>query len=165
MDLRDYFHRRCSELLVMEREVWQLQRVMAQESGRADLKTLFEEQNAPKRQQISRLEQVVDELGGITGALEHPMAQAARRMYRQFMESNPPRALIDIQQALETDKLVDLTMASYRGLIALARRLGEETLVHLLRDNLETEKALRTRLDDLLPGVLNEDNEQLRPAA
>jgi len=165
MDLRDYFHRRCSELLVMEREVWQLHSVMAQESRRADLKGFFERHNGPKRQQISNLEQVVDELGGIIGALEHPVTQAFRRMHRQFMEINPPPALIDIHHALGANKLAHLEMAAYTEVIALARQLGEEQFTRMLEGNLRTEEEMRASLEGMLPEIISTGSDQLRRAA
>jgi len=165
MDMRDYFHRRCSEMLVMEREVWQMNSLMAQECGNPELKRYFERHNEPKRQQISNLEQIVDELGGVIGALEHPVTQAIRRRRRQFLEMNPPPALIEINDALETEKLVNLGAAGYSGLAVLARKLGEEGFVRLLEQNLRMEDEMRSSLEQLLPQMVTSFSDHLRHAA
>lgn len=165
MDMRDYFHRRCSEMLVMEREIWQLSSLMAQECGNPELKGYFEHHNEPKRQQISNLEQIVDELGGIIGPLEHPVTQGIRRLHRQFLELNPPQALIEVDDALDADKLCHLALSSYAGLLLLARNLGEEGFVRLLEHNQRAEEAMRSALQQLLPPLLTDFGEQLRHAA
>ena len=165
MDLRDFFHRRCSEMLVMEREVWQLTSVMAQESWQAELKRYFERHTEPKRQQISHLEQIVDELGGIIGSLEHPVLQSVRRLHRQFMELTPPPALIEINNALEAEKLTHLGIATYHGLVLLARELGEEEAARRLEQNLHAEEEMRDSLERLVPGLISDFGDQLHQAA
>jgi len=165
MDLRDYFHRRCSELLVMEREVWQLNSLMAQECWAPELKRYFERHNEPKRQQISSLEQIVDELGGVIGPLEFPITQAMRRLHRQFLELNPPQALIEINDALEAEKMSTLEVTSYAELAALAHELGEEGFVRLLEQSRRVEEEMRASLEQLRPPLVAEFSEQLRFAA
>ncbi|MHB0939538.1 MAG: YciE/YciF ferroxidase family protein [Armatimonadota bacterium] len=165
MDLRDYFHRRCSEMLVMEREIWQLSSLMMQECGYPELKRYFEQHNEPKRQQISNLEQIVDELGGIIGQLEHPVTQGIRRMHRQFLELNPSQALIEVDDALDADKLNNLAVSAYAGLLLLARNLGEEGFVRLLEQNQRAEEEMRSTLQQILPRLVGDFGEQLRHAA
>jgi len=165
MDLRDYFHRRCSEMLVMEREIWQIFSLMTQECWYPGLKGYFEQHNEPKRQQISSLEQIVDDLGGIIGPLEHPTTQSLRRMHRQFLELNPPEGLIEVDDALDADKLNALAVTAYAGLLLLARNLGEEGFARLLEHNLRAGEAMRAALQQLLPQVLADFGEQMRFAA
>jgi len=165
MDLRDYFHRRCSETLVMEREIWQLTSLMAQESRYPELKRYFERHNEPKRQQISNLEQIVDELGGIIGSLEFQLTQAMRRLHRQFIELNPPQALIELNNALDAEKMTWLGVSTYAGLVSLARELGEDGFARLLEGNLRLEEEMRDALEELRPRLLADFGEQLRHAA
>jgi len=165
MDMRDYFHRRCSEMLVMEREVWQLNSLIAQECSSQELKRYFERRNKPKRQQISNLEQIVDELGGVIGALEHPVTQAMRRQHRQFLEMNPPLALLEINDALETEKMINLEVSGYAGLALLAHELGEEGFVRLLEQNRRMEEEMHSSLEQLLPQAVADFSNQLRHAA
>lgn len=165
MDLRDYIHRRCSDLLVMERDIWQLSSLMAQESGHPELKRFFERHNAPRRQQISNLEQIVDALGGILGPLEYPVTQSVRRLQRAFLETAPPPALIDLHNALESAKLLHLELATYTGLIGMAKELAEDDMARLLEANRRTAEEMRIALDALLPDIIRDSGEQLRFAA
>ncbi len=165
MDLRDYVHRRCSDLLVMERDIWQLTSLMGQESGHAELKRFFERHNDPKRQQISNLEQIVDALGGILGSLEYPVTQSMRRLHRAFLETAPPQALVEVNNALEASKLFHLELAAYAGLIGLSRELGEEAMTRLLDANRQIAAEMCTALDALIPGLIHGFGEQLRSAA
>lgn len=165
MDLRDFFHRRCSETLVMEREIWQLHSLMAQECRQPALKQFFERWNAPKRQQISALEQIVDELGGIIGLLEHPVTQAARRQHRAFAEQLPPQALVELHDTVEADQLAGLALSTYRSLILLARQLHETGFGRLLEQNLHIEEEMRDALAHLQPDLVTTLGEQLKHAA
>lgn len=149
----------------MEREIWQIFSLMAQECRHSGLKGYFEQHNEPKRQQISNLEQIVDELGGIIGPLEHPTIQSLRRMYRQFLELNPPQALIEVEDALDADKLNALAASACAGLLLLARHLGEEGFARLLEQNLRAGEEMRASLQQLLPRLLADFGEQIRFAA
>ena len=64
MNLWDYFQLACSEMLVMERDIWQMQNLMMRESRNPALKEAFAHHGAATRQQISHLEQIIDQLGG-----------------------------------------------------------------------------------------------------
>jgi ferritin-like metal-binding protein YciE len=152
-------------MLVMEREVWQLNSLMAQECSNPELKRYFERHNEPKRQQISNLEQIVDELGGVIGSLEHPVTQAMRRLHRQFLELNPPQALIEINNALEAEKIIALEMTGYAGLARLAHELKEEGFARLLEQNRHLEEEMSASLAELLPQVVKDFSDQLRHAA
>lgn len=165
MDLRDYFHRRCSDALVMERDIWQLCSLMSQECGHAELKRFFERHNDPKRQQINNLEQIVDELGGILGPLDQPVTQAMRRLHRQFIETAPPQPLVELHNALETDRAIHLELAVFTGLIGLSKELREDSFTRLLELNHQIEEDMRAALAALLPGVLRDFGHQLRHAA
>lgn len=154
MDLREYFRLRCSEMLAMERDVWQINSLLIRETADPRLKMAFERHNEPIRWQISNLEQVVDQLDGVVGPEEHPMTQGMMRAHHQFMTLNPTQALIDLHHALEGDKLLHLEIASYIGLISMARHLGEEDFVRLLTQNLESDQRMSTLLENELPALM-----------
>lgn len=165
MDLREYFQRRCSEMLVMEREVWRLTNLMAQECRDASLKTLFENRNLPARHRISNLEQIVDRLGGIVGPEDDPLTLAILRRHRLWVEEHPPQALLDVHDMLEGDMLAHLAIAGYRALLAVARQLDEAAIAELLEENLRNEDELHAALTRRTPELLRELDQQLRRAA
>jgi len=165
MDLRDYFRLRVSELLVMEREIWLLTNAMAQECQAPALREMLTRHSDPTRQRISNLEQVADRLGGVIGPQEHPITQAMIRTHRQFMETNPPAPLIDIQHALTSEEVAHWEEAIYNGLLMLARLLGEYEIVPLLEQNLLNEEHLRAKDEGMLPTLISDLSAQLRRAA
>lgn len=154
-DLYAYLRQSCSETLQMQREIWQLQVLMTEQSRNAGLKRLLEEAGTPTRHAISNLEQVVDALGGMEG-LELDPLRSMLNAHQHFMERNPSRELADIHNALQSEKLKALAVATYRGLIPLARHLGEERLVGLLEDCLRVEDEQRQRLERAIPTLLSE---------
>lgn len=165
MDMREYFRLRCSEMLVMERDIWQMNNLMARESKNPRLAEALTRHSEPTRQQISNLEQVVDQLGGMTGPEESPVTHGLMRAHRLFMDLNPSQELIDIHNALEGDKVEHMEIAAYTGLIALARQLNETEIVQLLQQNLHGEEQMRARVESDLPSLLAEVSEQQRRAA
>lgn len=165
IDLRDYFQLRCSEMLVMERDIWQMNNLMSRECQNRRIKESFERHNEPTRQQISNLEQIVDRLGGMTGPDENPVTQGMMRAHRLFMEMNPPQELIDVNDALEGEKTEHLEMASYTGLITLAQQLDEDEIVQMLQQNFQSEKKMCGLLEDETPVLFSQQNEEKRKAA
>lgn len=165
MDLQEFFRQRCSEMLVLEREFWLLNNLMAQEIAHADTKNVLRQRGELMRRQISNLEQVVDRLGGITGPEEHPVAQALLRVHRQFMEQHPPQALVDMFNGLEAEKMEQFTVAAYDGLVTLARQLGQHDIIHLLEQNRLSEEQMRNRAEHDLPTLVSALSAQLRRAA
>jgi len=156
MDLRDYFLLRCSDTLVMERDIWQMNNLMTREVEDLRLKEILQRNSIPTRQQISNLEQVVDGLGGFAGPEENPVTQGMIRAHRLFIELIPPQYLIDIHDALEATKIENMEIAAYNGLINLARLLGEDVFVPMLQQNLAWEERMRKREESELPSLLED---------
>lgn len=165
MDLADYFQFRASEMLVMARDIWQLNTLMGQECRHANLKNIFQQQNDPARHQISNLEQVVDQFGGIVGPDENPITLGILQAHRRFLEMTPPSGLIDLHNALEGDRVTHLMMAAYTGLISVAGQLGQNDIVRLLQENLQDEQRLCSALEGIVPELLKNIGGQQRQAA
>ncbi|HEY3380039.1 MAG TPA: DUF892 family protein [Armatimonadota bacterium] len=165
LDLRGYLQWRCSEMLVMERDMWNLRNLMARETHDARLKEALARDSEPIRQQISHLEQIVDKLGGLLGPDEHPVTQGMLRAHRQFMALEPSAELRDIHHALEADKIAHFTLSGYQALITLARHLGEEDIARVLQDDTQHDERMCTILEGLTPEVFSAYDRQARRAA
>ena len=164
VDLRDYFRLRCSTMLLMERNIWQLYAAMIRDTTHEKLRELFEHNNAPLRHRISNLEQVVDRLGGIDGAEDEPVTRGMMTAYRLFVDTNPPKTLIDLHNALEGASIEHMEMGAYDGLIRLAKYLGDEDIVQMLTLNQTGERHMCKVLDDEIPALLAKLGEQRRAA-
>ncbi|MHB9133004.1 MAG: DUF892 family protein [Armatimonadota bacterium] len=156
MDLRDFFRLRCSAMLVTERDIWQMNNVLVRECRHPQVKEILERENEPARVQISHLEQVVDQLGGIIGPEGSPEMQGLLHAHRLFMEMNPPQQLLSLNAAIESIKMKHLEIAGYLPLIEIARQLNEQALATLLQENLESDQRMLTELEQLLPQLLTE---------
>lgn len=185
MDLRAYLAFRCNQMLRMERDIQQMNTQMANEVQEPRLKEAFQRHSQPTAQQVSNLEQVVSRLGskqqqgqreglmeraqemvGMGGAEgNHPVTQSMMREHKQFMDMHPPQNLIDINNALEGDKVKHMEMASYNGLIAVAQQLSETEVVSMLQQNLQGEQQMCTALEGSLPSLLSQSGGAGRMAA
>ncbi len=164
IDLHDYFRLRCSSMLVMERNIWQIYREMIRDTHNVKLKELFEENDTPMRRRISHLEQVIDRQGGIVGPDVDPATRGMMEAYRIFMEQNPPREYVDLHNALEAERIEQMEMGAYDGLLQLAHHLGEEDIAQLLAQNQTGEKHLCDALHGAIPALLAELAEKKRAA-
>lgn len=166
MDTRQYLAFRCSEMLQLERGILQMNNKMAQEVQTPQLKEQFQRHNGTTEQQIRNLEQVVNRLGGATTPQQQgwlgsvtealgmgeeranpPITQALQREHEQFIGMKPPQNLIDLNDALEGDKVEHMEMASYNGLILLANQLGETDVAQMLQQNLQSEQQMCSNLE------------------
>ncbi len=165
MTLRELLAYQCSRMLALERDIWQLNRLMMQESRNPRLRQLLQDHDGPSRQRISHLEQVVDRLGGVMGPETNAVTQGMFHEYRELLAANPPREAVDIANVLDAEKHAHMEMASYNGLIALARLVGDEGILQLLLQNLSGAEHLLTLFERELPTILSELTGQMRKAA
>ena len=172
MDLRQYLAYRTEMMLRMERDVLKMNNMMADEVRNPQLKEIFRQHADPILRQISNLEQVVSRLG--SGVEQHEglmermqealgmagtdtgthVTQAMMREHKMFMEMNPPQQLIDIHNALSGDKMKHMEMASYSGMITLARQLGENDIMTMFQQNMQDEQQMCGKLEGILPTLL-----------
>lgn len=181
MDMRQYLAFRCSEMLKMERDILQMNNIMAGEVQQGELKQQFQRHSGTTEQQIRNLEQAVDRLGGapqsssvigqvtealgVTSDQGTPVTKGMMQEHKMFMGLNPPQSLIDLNDALEGDKVEHLEMASYHGMIALAQQMGEQDIVALLRQNLQGEEQMCSTIEKDVPALLSQFGGQGRAAA
>lgn len=164
-DLRSYFHLACVWMLTKARDEWQLHLMMEQECCTASLRELLTRQRDPLRQQISRLEQIVDRQGGMIGADQHPEGLAMLRAHWLFLESNPPAELLDLHNALQAEAISARKIAAYQGLLEVVASLELPDAQHLLQANLESEMRRHAAFVTGRPALLVLLGERMRPAA
>ncbi|MHB9110388.1 MAG: YciE/YciF ferroxidase family protein [Armatimonadota bacterium] len=183
MDLQGYLAFRCSQMLKMERDILAMNNMMAEEVKTPRLKEMLQQHAGPTQQQISTLEQVVRQLGGeseeqqggvigqVTEALgmegqgSTPITKAMMQEHQQFLSMKPSQELIDLNDALEGDKVEHLEIASYTGLMNLAKHMGRDDIAHLLQQNLQGEQEMRSRIEANTATLFSEITGQGRKAA
>ena len=171
MDVREYMQFRCSQMLAMEQDILQMLKQMTGEVQNSQLKQMFQQHQQPTQQQINNLEQVLNQLGGqheqsqsfmvrmkerlgMEAQGKAPVTQAMMQAHQDFMSMDPPQYLIDLHDAMEGEKVEHMEIAEYRGLIGLARELGEDNIAQLLQQNLSGEQQARAMIEDSLPTLL-----------
>jgi len=164
IDLQQYFRLRCSNMLIMERNIWQIYTEMIRDTKNPMLKELLEHNNRPLRHRISNLEQVVDKLGGIIGQEVDPVTRGMMEAYRIFMDLNPPQEYIDLHNALEAERIEHLELGAYDGLIRLAKHLHLGDIAELLELNLTGERRMCEVLGGEIPKLLTQLGEGRRAA-
>lgn len=173
MNVHDLLRLKCTQMLAAEQDILRMNNMMAQEVQNPRLKDMLVQHAAPTQQQIDNLQMVLNRLGGpmepqgmvekveermgMGGTMQHtPVTQGMMRAHEEFKAMNPAQQLVDINDALEGDKVEHFEIASYTGLIALARQLGQDEVVQMLQQNLGGEEQMRTRIESDLPSLLAE---------
>ncbi len=165
MTLTDYLQLRCSEMLTLTRDCWQLTQAMVQECRDARLTELMRAHGEHLRGEVSRLEQAVDLLGGFVGPDINPVAQGILRTHLDLMTQSPSPAIIDLHNVMEADQLEGLRRAGNQELRAFARQLGYTDIVMLLDENIAEEDRAATAFEAELTRLLTAFGMEGRKAA
>jgi len=173
MDLREYFRMKCTEMLAAEREILQMNDMMAGEVQNPQVKGLFQQHSTPTKQQISNLEQILNKYGGPSerdeGMLKKledalgmqaagkgtPVTHAMARMHMMVKGMNPDQKLTDLNDLLEGGEVEHFEIAQYEGLIALAKMLGDNDSARMLQENLNGEQQALTQIQMMLPMLIS----------
>ena len=142
MSMRDYLRLRASQMLLMERDIRQMNSEMASQTQHPELKQMLQRHGDPTERQISNLERVMERLGGHLGPSQNAVSQALMQAHRTFMDMHPPQEIVDLHHALEADEVEHMEMSSYNGMMQVAKQLGENDIANMLQDNLRDEQSM-----------------------
>jgi ferritin-like metal-binding protein YciE len=140
-----------------ERQLTKALPTLAKSATSEELREAFETHLEETREQISRLEQVFEDLGerprgkhceGMAGIIDEGKALTQE----EFDETTIDACLIAAGQRAE-----HYEMAAYGTLVAWARAMGHESAADLLQTTLEEEKAADAKLTSLAEEGINQE--------
>lgn len=120
-----------------------------------ELRQALEEHAEQTRGQVERLEEVFERLDLGKRAKRCEAMEGLLEEARAQMEEIEDEAVRDVALIVSAQKVGHYEIASYGSLVALARQLGRDEVVPLLRETLEEEKATDERLTRVAESVAN----------
>lgn len=135
------------------------------ETQHADMKTAFREHGTESKQHIKRLEQAFKLLGEKPGETTCHAAEGLRAEHEELHEEDPSSEVLEMGNLLGAAKTEHYEIASYTGLVQIARDLGEREVAELLKQNLDEEQAMAKRIVDFTRVVGKETKAELREQA
>jgi ferritin-like metal-binding protein YciE len=104
---------------------------------------------------VDRLEQVFERLDLGKRAKRCEAMEGLLEEARSHMEEIEDKAVLDVAMIVSAQKVEHYEIAAYGSLVAMARQLGHDEAVPLLRETLEEEKATDEKLTRIAEGVVN----------
>ncbi len=165
---RELFLHELSDTLSAEHIFLKLAPELRREAQHAELKTALQEHEAETKGQIRRLEEVFKVLGEKPEETTCHAAEGLRQEHEALHEESPAPDVLEIGNVLGMAKSEHYEIASYTGLVQMARDLGEREVADLLKQTLDEEQAMAKRVvtlsKDLGKEVKAEIKEQEREA-
>lgn len=126
-----------------------------------ELKTAIEEHLAQTQEHVARLEQVFEIIGKKAQAKKCEAMDGLTKEADSIVEETEKGTMTrDVGIIMAAQKVEHYEIATYRGLVSLARTLGLEDAAEILAKTLEEEKQTDQGLSDIVENNINWEAEQ-----
>jgi ferritin-like metal-binding protein YciE len=145
---RELFLHELGDLLFAEQTLVKALPKLAEEATDEELKAGFESHLEETKEHVQNLKAVFEAVGEAAKAEKCPGIEGIRTEHDEFIDREAPAA--DVRDLFLTGagaRAEHYEIAAYKGLITLARGLGETDAVPLLEENLKQEKAALKSLE------------------
>jgi ferritin-like metal-binding protein YciE len=155
--LDDLFHDTLKDIYFAEKKILAALPKMSKAAQNEQLSAAFEKHEKETEGQVTRLEQVFEEIGekpqGKTCAAIMGILDEGKEIMEEYKDSPALDAgLLAAAQAVE-----HYEMSRYGTLIAWAKELGHNKAAKLLEETLDEEEATDEALTELAEGVVNQE--------
>jgi ferritin-like metal-binding protein YciE len=159
---RELFLHELSDLLSAEHIIAKTLGELAKETQHDEMKTAFKEHGNESKEQVKRLEQAFKLLGEKPEDVTCHAAEGLRKEHEELHEENPSPEVLEMGNLLGAAKTEHYEIASYTGLVQIAKDLGEREVADLLKQNLDEETAMAKRIVDFTKTVGKEAKQELK---
>lgn len=156
MDFQEYLRLRCVQMVQMERDLHGLYDDMARETSTPWLVTAFLARAGHTHERVAHLETLASDLGGMSGPADNPLSRGALAMHQRWMETHPPRPVVDLHNADASVAISGMILPLYQGIVTLARALEQVEVVYEVSAIVEAEHHFQTQIRDRLPDLVRE---------
>lgn len=150
---RDLFEHELLDMYDAEHRVLKALPAMAKETTEEKLRTGFERHAEETKQHIERLEQCCETLGIKAEREPCPGMAGLIKEHDQFLKEEPSEDVLTLFLLGSAEKTEHYEMVGYRGLIDMAKIMGEKKVAGLLTKNLSDEEAMTAELEKLQQGL------------
>jgi ferritin-like metal-binding protein YciE len=119
------------------------------EALHGDVKSAFRDHEAETKEQIKRLNEAFRLLGEKPEETTCYGTEGLKREHEALHEENPSPEILEMANLMGAAKTEHYEIASYTGLVQMARDLGEREVADLLKQNLDEEKEMAKRVGAL----------------
>ncbi len=144
---QELFVHELSDAMSAEQIILKMLPELQKEARHPELKQAFAEHEQETRQQIKVLEQIFDQLGARPEQTTCFAAEGLKREHEALHEEEPSPELLELGNLGAAAKTEHYEIATYTGLMQMARSLGEREIARLLDENLVQEKAMAKRVE------------------
>lgn len=144
-DPRELFMHELGDLLTAEKTLEKALPKLAKEASNDELRSAFEHHREETKRHIENIEQVFEQMGEKAKAQPCPGIEGIKTEHDEFMKKeNPSPEICDLFLTGSAARAEHYEIASYTGLVTMAKALGENEAARLLEENLrQEEKALQ----------------------
>ena len=126
---------------------------LAREARHPEVKAAFTEHGAETKGQIGRLKQVFELLGEKPEKTVCYATEGLKKEHEALHEEQPSPQILEMAILLGAAKTEHYEIASYAGLVQMAKDLGEDEVAALLQQTLSEEEAMAKRVTALAKTV------------
>ena len=162
---RDLFVHELSDMMSAENIVLKMLGALQTETGNADVRAAVKHHETETRQQIKNLEKVFKTLGEAPEKTTCHAAEGLKEEHEALKQEKPSPIVLELGNLAGAAKTEHYEIASYTGLIQMAKDLGETEVAELLKENLDQEKEMAKKVESLSKQVGKEAKAQEKEAA
>ena len=159
---RELFLHELSDALSAEHIIASTLTEVTRETQHKDLQAAFKEHGAESKEHIKRLEEAFKLLGEKPEKTTCHAAEGLRQEHQALHDENPSPNVLEMGNLLGAAKTEHYEIATYTGLVEIAKDLGEREVADLLKQNLDEETAMAKRVVDFTKVVGKEAKQELR---
>jgi ferritin-like metal-binding protein YciE len=162
---RDLFVHELSDTMSAENIVLKMLGKLQTETGNPDVKAAVKHHETETRQQIANLEKVFKLLGEEPEKTTCHAAEGLKEEHEALKQEKPSPIVLELGNLAGAAKTEHYEIASYTGLIQMAKDLGETDVADLLKENLDQEKEMAKKVESLSKQLGKEAKAQMKEAA
>jgi ferritin-like metal-binding protein YciE len=163
--LEEYFMYELRDLLGAEQQLKAVMPAWQKAAGSQELISAIEEHSVHTEQHIQRLQMVFDMMGETAKPKKcEAMAGLIREVDTALAETLPGSATRDVALIMAIQKAEHYEIATYGGLITLARTIGQDDVAEILKHTMAEEKEMDELLSGLGENNINEEASTEEPA-
>ena len=159
-ELHELFLDELADIYNAEQQLTKALPKLAKAAKSEELREAFEMHFEETRNQINRLEQVAESVGGAVKRKKCQGMEGLIEEGEEMMDEKEDSAALDAALILAAQKVEHYEIASYGGLRAWAELMGHTEAVDLLQETLDEEKAADEKLNHIAESSANAQAEQ-----
>ncbi len=159
---RELFLHELSDMLSAEHIIAGTLGELTSETQHDEIKAAFKEHGTQSKEHIKRLQQAFKAMGEKPEDTTCHAAAGLRQEHEALHEEDPSPEVLEMGNLLGAAKSEHYEIASYTGLVQIARDLGEREVADLLKQNLDEEQAMAKKIVDFTKMTGKEAKQAIR---